>query len=137
MCTTTASIVCSKHRALPLNSLHLAFSPRISLIKIQTVLWINSIIIDTVWNNSRFILSDQSDFYIVNLPIAAQPKFIMSKIELAQSAGTVEYTDCFSTSGLDMTLNNLMVRFQQCWSFGEYGVLLYCHRSKVHSGPEW
>ena len=31
------------------------------------------------------------------------------------------------TSVLDMTLNNLMVRFQQCWSFGECGVPLHCH----------
>ena len=64
----------------------------------------------------------------------------------AQSTGAVEYTDCTSAEGvrpppptsvLDMTLNNLMVRFQQCWSFGECGVLLHCHRSQVHSGPEW
>ena len=41
------------------------------------------------------------------------------------------------TSVLDMTLNNLMLRFQQCWSFGECGVPLHCHRSQVHSGPEW
>ena len=41
------------------------------------------------------------------------------------------------TSVLDMTLNNLMVRFQQYWSFGECGVPLHCHRSQVHSGPEW
>ena len=41
------------------------------------------------------------------------------------------------TSVLDMTLNNLMVRFQQCWSFGECGVPLHCHHSQVHSGPEW
>ena len=41
------------------------------------------------------------------------------------------------TSVLDMTLNNLIVRFEQCWSFGEYGVPLHCHRSQVHSGPEW
>ena len=40
-------------------------------------------------------------------------------------------------SALDMTLNNLMVRFQQCWSFEECGVLLHCHRSHVHSRPEW
>ena len=33
------------------------------------------------------------------------------------------------TSVLDMTLNHLMVRFRECW------VPLYCHRSKVHSGP--
>ena len=41
------------------------------------------------------------------------------------------------TSVLDMTLNNLMVRFQQCWSFGKCGVPLHCHCSQVHSGPEW
>ena len=41
------------------------------------------------------------------------------------------------TSILDRTLNNLMVRFQQCWSFGEWGVPLHCHRSQIHSGPEW
>ena len=41
------------------------------------------------------------------------------------------------TSVLDMTLNNLMVRFQQCWSFGECGIPLHCHRSKAHSGPDW
>ena len=37
----------------------------------------------------------------------------------------------------DMTLNNLMVRFQWCWSFGECGVPLYYHRFQVHSGPAW
>ena len=41
------------------------------------------------------------------------------------------------TSVLDMTRNNLMVRFQQCRSFGEWVVPFYCPRSKVHSGPEW
>ena len=41
------------------------------------------------------------------------------------------------TSVLDMTLNNLMVMFQQCWNFGECRVPLHCHRSQVHSGPEW
>ena len=40
-------------------------------------------------------------------------------------------------SVLDMTQNNPMVWFQQCWSFGECGVPLHCHRSQVHSGPEW
>ncbi len=38
------------------------------------------------------------------------------------------------TSVLDMTLNNLMVRFQWCLNFGECGVPLHCHRSQVHSG---
>ena len=33
-------------------------------------------------------------------------------------------------SSLDMTLNNLMVRFQWCWSFGECGVPLHCHHSQ-------
>ena len=42
-----------------------------------------------------------------------------------------------TTSVLDMTLNDLMVRFQQCWIFGECGVPLHCHCSQVHSGPEW
>ena len=41
------------------------------------------------------------------------------------------------TSVLDMTLNNLMVRFQQFWRFGECRVPLHYHRSQVHSGPEW
>ena len=64
---------------------------------------------------------------------------------IAQSAGAVEYTDCISAEGwyphptsvLDMIPNNLMMRFQLCWNFGECGVPLYCHRSKVHYGPEW
>ena len=33
-------------------------------------------------------------------------------------------------SVLDMTLNNLIVRFQWCWSFAD------CHRFQVHSGLE-
>ena len=40
-------------------------------------------------------------------------------------------------SVLNMTLNNLMVRFQLCWSFGECRVSLYCHCFQVHSGLEW
>ena len=63
---------------------------------------------------------------------------------VAHSAEAVEYTDCWGgvkhptpTSVLDMTQHNLMVRFQQCWSFGECEVLLHCHHSQVHSGPEW
>ena len=38
---------------------------------------------------------------------------------------------------LDMTLNNLMVRFQWCWSFGDCGSPLHCHRSQVNFGLEW
>ena len=32
--------------------------------------------------------------------------------------------DCFSASVLEVTLNNLMVRVQWCWNFGECGVPL-------------
>ena len=59
----------------------------------------------------------------------------------------VEYTDYTTAEGyhphprpmsvLDMIQNNLIVRFQRCWSFVECGVPLHCHRSQVHSGPEW
>ena len=35
----------------------------------------------------------------------------------------------------DMTLNNLMVRFQWCSRYGECGVPLHCHHPQVHSGP--
>ena len=31
-----------------------------------------------------------------------------------------------------MTLNSLMLRFQQCWSFGECGVPFQCHHSQVN-----
>ena len=40
-------------------------------------------------------------------------------------------------SVLDMTLNNLMVRFQWFWSFGECKTPIHCHCSQVQSGPEW
>ena len=40
-------------------------------------------------------------------------------------------------SVLEMTLNNLMVRFQRCWSFGEFREPIYCHCFQVHSVPEW
>ena len=69
----------------------------------------------------------------------------IAKYSLVQSAGVVEYTDCFSAEGPDtpptsvlhMILKNLMVRFQYCWSFGECRVHLHCHRSHVHSGAGW
>ena len=65
-------------------------------------------------------------------------------ILLAQPAGAVVYTDLLckgvrppphthQTSVLDITLNNLMVRFQKCWSFRECRILLHCHRSQFHS----
>ena len=40
------------------------------------------------------------------------------------------------TSVLDITLNNLMVRFQWSWNFGECGTPLHCHCSQVHYGSE-
>ena len=41
------------------------------------------------------------------------------------------------TSVLDMILNNLIMRFQWCWGFGECGAPLHYHCSQVHSGPKW
>ena len=60
----------------------------------------------------------------------------------AQPAGTEKYTTLQRsktsppTSVLDKTLNNLIVRVQP-WSFGECRVPFHCHRSLVHSVPEW
>ena len=70
---------------------------------------------------------------------------IITQDRIAQSAGAVEYTDCTSAEGKspplmsvqNMTLNNLMVGFQRCCSFGECRVPLHCHCSQVHPGPEW
>ena len=42
-----------------------------------------------------------------------------------------------STIILDMVLSNLIVKLRYCWSFGECGVPLHCHRSRVYSGPTW
>ena len=61
---------------------------------------------------------------------------------IAQLAGAVEYTDCWGVkplpmSALDMTLNNLMVWFQWCWSFGEFRAPIHWHCSQVRSGLEW
>ena len=35
-------------------------------------------------------------------------------------------------SVLDMTLNNLMVRFQSCWNFGKCRVPLYSHQGRMY-----
>ena len=48
-----------------------------------------------------------------------------------------EVRPLFPTTVLDMTVNNLMVRFQWCWSFGECEAILHCHHSQVHYGPKW
>ena len=68
----------------------------------------------------------------------------------SQSVGAVEYNDCISEQEQDfpppkkknecpdyITLNNLMAKFQLCWSFGKCEEPLHCHRSQVHSDPEW
>ena len=39
-------------------------------------------------------------------------------------------------SVLDITLNNLMVRFQWSWGFGECRTPLHCHCTQVYSGLE-
>ena len=67
---------------------------------------------------------------------------------LSQSAWAVEYTDCTSAEGvcppptsvLYMTLNNLMVRFQQCWGLGntEYPFIAIAPRSTLaRRGSTW
>ena len=38
---------------------------------------------------------------------------------------------------LIMTLKNMKVHLQKCWSFGECRVPRHCYRSKVHTEPEW
>ena len=44
----------------------------------------------------------------------------------------------FDTLGQGMNpLNNLMMRFLWCWSFGKCWVPLHCHGSQVLSGLEW
>ena len=60
-------------------------------------------------------------------------KCTYTKLNFALSAGAVEYTYSFSV----MTLKNMVVRFQWCWSFEECGVPFHCHRTQVNSGPEW
>ena len=42
-----------------------------------------------------------------------------------------------TTSVLDMTLNNLMVRLQKCWSFEKCGIPLHCRHSWIHYSLEW
>ena len=61
------------------------------------------------------------------------------------SAGALEYTDCFSAgwvktslmSVLFMTLSNLMLSCQWCWSFGECRAHVHCNCSQAHSSREW
>ena len=67
-----------------------------------------------------------------------------SLCSFTQSAGAVEYTDApqqrrknLPMNVLDMTINNLVVMFLWCRSFGECRVPLHCHCSQTHSGPEW
>ena len=74
--------------------------------------------------------------------------FVVTDWSIAQSAGDVECSDCASADGvkkkkqkkrsdLYMTLNNLMIRLQWSWGFGECGGLLHCDWSQVYIGPEY
>ena len=61
---------------------------------------------------------------------------------VTQSTGAAKYIDSLcrgirpppATIVLDITVNSLMVRFSNTGALGKCGVLLYCHRSQVHSG---
>ena len=58
--------------------------------------------------------------------------------DIAQSAAPLQRgKTSHPMSVLDMILNNLMVRFQWCWSFGECKAPLHCYCFQVHSGPAW
>ena len=61
---------------------------------------------------------------------------------IAQLVGAVEYTNCFSAEGKTPAhespgYDNLMVRFQWCWDFGECRAPLHWHCSQAHSDPVW
>ena len=109
-----------------LDDLRIVISPKSSIEIYQCLQWLispNSI-------RSCLVVSSRCLLHRVSLRVA-------DTTHAAQSAEAVEYTDCFSAMNvLDMPLNNLKVRFQQCWNFGECRVSLYCHRSQVHSGPK-
>ena len=52
---------------------------------------------------------------------------------LAQSAPLHRGKTSPQTSVLIMTLNNLMMRFQKFWNYGECGISHHCHCSQVYS----
>ena len=69
-----------------------------------------------------------------------------SKTYFAQSARAVEYTDCTSAEGYDPTQPKKFPGYDTKQSDVEVPVMLelwgmqstpFCHRSQVHSGPEW
>ena len=70
---------------------------------------------------------------------------MLLQIKLAHSAGTVEYTDCFSAEGLNppnecpgydtKQSDDEVPAVLGLW--GSTKVPLQCHRSQVHSGLEW
>ena len=69
--------------------------------------------------------------------VSYSPVELHSKLGLSNTSTASLQRDNPPTSVLVMTLNNLTVRFRQCWSFGECGVPFHCHRSQVTSGPDW
>ena len=63
-----------------------------------------------------------------------------TKLDVAQSAGAVEYTDYFSTEGYDecpgfntKQSDSVVTVMLELWGMRS---TLHCHRSQVHSGPE-
>ena len=89
-------------------------------------------------NNQRWLICNETKVIASN---CYGP--ILSQIGIFYHFVFLKLSNCIQgktppiTSVLDMTLNNLMVRFLQCWSFRECGVTLHCHRSQVQPGPEW
>ena len=65
------------------------------------------------------VISSRCNAFTSTVELCAN-KLLLSNRNIAQSAGAVDYTNCFSAGGktphptsvLDMTLNNLMVRLQ-------------------------
>ena len=63
----------------------------------------------------------------------------MAQSTLDQSAGAIEYTDCFSAEGKDPPLRRVFW-YDSKQSDGEApesGVTLHCQPFHVHSDPEW
>ena len=60
---------------------------------------------------------------------------------IAQSAGAVEYTNCFSAEGYDptSTSDTKQSNGEVPVMLGIWGmrITLHCYHSQVHSGPEW
>ena len=83
----------------------------------------------STWTSLRslvLIYRQSSQLGIYNTPTASLQRFCRPPHT------TPPHTMCI----LNMILNYLIVGLQP-WTFREYGVLLHCHHSQVHSDPEW